>query len=234
MNLRLQMLKAIVFDLDDTLYPERQYALSGFAAVADWAEASLGIPKEQGYAELEAYFDNGVRGDTFNRWLEAHGLEPDKWMREMVECYRDHSPSLEPYPEAHAVLNSLSGRYRLGLITQGHKPGQQRKLSALGLKDVFEAVVILGEEDRQDWKPSQAPFERLLDQLDLAGSQAAYIGDNPLKDFVGARRLGMLTIWVRRPAGEHVNDVPPGPEYLADIDLPDLMALENALEGATG
>jgi len=228
------MLKAIVFDLDDTLYPERRYALSGFAAVADWAEASLGIPSEQGYAELEAYFNGGVRGDTFNRWLEAHDIEPDRWIPEMVSCYRDHSPSLEPYPETHSVLQSLRGSYRLGLITQGHKPGQQRKLEALGLTETFEAVMILGEQDREYWKPSQIPFERLLEELDLAGSQAAYIGDNPLKDFVGARRLGMLTIWVRRSEGEHVNDVPPGPEYRADIELPDLTALENAIEGELG
>jgi hypothetical protein len=44
----------------------------------------------------------------------------------------------------------------------------------------------------------------------------------------------MLTVWVRRPEGEHVHDQPPGPEYLADIELPDLTALENALEGKFG
>jgi len=225
------MLKAIVFDLDDTLYPERQYALSGFAAVADWADGSLGIPSEQGSAELEAYFNDGVRGDTFNRWLEAHDLEPDRWIPDMVTIYRDHTPSLEPYPETRAVLKTLGDEYRLGLITQGHKPGQQRKLEALDLTEAFEAVVIMGEEDHQDWKPRTVPFERLLAEMDLQGDQAAYIGDNPLKDFVGARQLKMLTIWVRRLEGEHVNDLPPGPEYLAEIELPDLNGLSDALEG---
>ena len=225
------MLKAIVFDLDDTLYPERQYALSGFAAVADWADGSLGIPNEQGYAELEAYFNDGVRGDTFNRWLKAHDLEPDRWIPDMVKAYRDHTPSLEPYPETRDVLKTLADEYRLGLITQGHKPGQQRKLKALDLTEAFEAVVIMGEEDRTDWKPSKVPFQRLLAEMDLQGDQAAYIGDNPLKDFVGARQLGMLTIWVRRPEGEHVDDLPPGPEYLAKIELLDLNGLSDALEG---
>jgi len=225
------MLRAIVFDLDDTLYPERQYALSGFAAVADWAEGPLGIPREQGYAELEAYFNDGVRGDTFNRWLKAHDLEPDRWIPDMVKAYRDHTPSLEPYPETRDVLKTLADEYRLGLITQGHKPGQQRKLKALDLTEAFEAVVIMGEEDRTDWKPSKVPFQRLLAEMDLQGDQAAYIGDNPLKDFVGARQLGMLTIWVRRPEGEHVDDLPPGPEYLAKIELLDLNGLSDALEG---
>jgi putative hydrolase of the HAD superfamily len=225
------MLKAIVFDLDDTLFPERQYALSGFAAVAEWAEGALGISSEQGYAELEAYFNDGIRGDTFNRLLEAHDIDPERYLPQMVQCYRDHTPNLEPYPETHSVLQSLNGKYRLGLITQGHKPGQQRKLEALDLIDYFEAVLIMGEEDRQDWKPSQVPFERILSELDLDGSEAAYIGDNPLKDFAGARRLGMLTIWIRRPEGEHVDDLPPSPEYHADLELPDLTALAEALEG---
>ncbi|MFQ5942220.1 MAG: HAD family hydrolase [Anaerolineales bacterium] len=227
----MRKLKAIVFDLDDTLFPERQYALSGFAAVADWAAVTLGVPSEQGYAELEAFFEAGVRGDTFNRWLEAHDQEPDRWVPEMVKCYRDHTPSLKPYPETHSVLKKLRRSYRLGLITQGHRLGQQRKIEALELTDYFEAILIMGEEDRKDWKPSQVPFERLLAELDLPGSEAAYIGDNPLKDFVGSRRLGMLTVWVRRPEGEHVNDIPPTPEYSADHELPDLIALENALEG---
>ena len=225
------MLKAIVFDLDDTLYPERQYALSGFAAVADWAEESLGIPSDQAYAELEAYFSDGVRGDTFNRWLEAHDREPDRWMPEMVNCYRDHTPSLEPYPETHSVLQILRNEYRLGLITQGHKPGQERKLEALGLTETFEVTIILGEEDRQDWKPHPVSFERILAQFNLSGNEAAYIGDNPLKDFVGPRQLGMQTIWVRRPEGEHAHDLPPGPEYFADVELPDLTMLASALEG---
>ena len=45
----------------------------------------------------------------------------------MVKVYRDHTPRLEPYPETRAVLKTLGSEYRLGLITQGHKPGQQRK-----------------------------------------------------------------------------------------------------------
>ncbi len=227
------MLKAIVFDLDDTLYPERQYALSGFAAVADWAEGQLGIPSDQGYAELQAYFDQGVRGDTFNRWLEAHGLDPQEWVGEMVRCYRDHVPNLEPYEETHSVLSTLRENYRLGLITQGHGPGQQRKLEALALTDYFESILILGEEERDIWKPSKEPFKRLLEQLELDGSEAVYIGDNPLKDFAGARQLGMLTIWVRRPDGEHVNDVPPEPGYGADLELNDLNAILPAIQGET-
>ncbi len=57
-------LRAVVFDLDDTLYPERAYVLSGFHAVAAWAEEQLKIPRRLGFAELRQLFEDGVRGNT--------------------------------------------------------------------------------------------------------------------------------------------------------------------------
>ena len=53
--------RAIVFDLDDTLYPERDYVLSGFRAIARWAAEHLRIPAEDGYRELAELFAAGVR-----------------------------------------------------------------------------------------------------------------------------------------------------------------------------
>jgi putative hydrolase of the HAD superfamily len=226
----LTKLKAIVFDLDDTLYPERSYALSGFAAVADWAEGALGVPREDGFLLLEDHFEAGVRGDTFNRWLEAHSLPIEPWVKEMVRQYRDHKPELEPFPETVSVLEDLHASYQLALITQGHKAGQQRKLEALNLTKYFEPTIILGEDERDDWKPSAKPFERVLSALGVVGAAAAYIGDNPLKDFVGARQLGMKTVWVRRPGGEHARKEPPEPAYAADVEVGLLTEVEPALQ----
>ena len=224
------MLKAIVFDLDDTLYPERQYALSGFAAVAEYGQQELGIPQDRGYAELEKYFNDGVRGDTFNRWLESHGVDSDEWVPKLIKCYRDHTPRLQAFPETYPLLDRLRRTYRLGLITQGYRRGQQRKIEALRLAEYFEAILIMGEDEKANWKPSAMPFERLLMQMEVDGNQASYIGDNPLKDFRGARELGMLTIWIRRDMGEHSDDVPPGPDFEAEIELKDLSQVEATLE----
>ena len=52
--------QGIVFDLDDTLYPERDYVLSGFKAVASWAEARLGVPSLGGFSGLRRLFDKKV------------------------------------------------------------------------------------------------------------------------------------------------------------------------------
>lgn len=229
----MPQLKAVIFDLDDTLYPERSYALSGFAAVARWAEAQFGVPRQQGYAELKQLFEAGVRGDTFNRWLAQRALAEDDWVAAMVHEYREHTPTLEPYPEAAPLLERLQADYRLALVTQGYRPGQQRKLQALGLAAYFDPVIIMGEEERELWKPSREPFERALSALQIEGPQGAYIGDNPLKDFLGARQLGMATVWVRRPQGEHAQKEPPTPEHAPDVQVGDLAAVPTALEQLT-
>src|SRR5918996_433557 len=63
------MLRAVVFDLDDTLYSERDYAISGFRAVASWAAGHFGTAAGLTHAEFVAIFDGDGRYDTFDRWL---------------------------------------------------------------------------------------------------------------------------------------------------------------------
>ena len=227
-------LQAIGFDLDDTLYPERSYALSGFAAVAEWAEATLGIPRTQGSAELKGYFEAGLRGRTFNRWLEDHGLPAEPWVRDMVDCYRQHTPDIAPFPEVVEVLESLRGNCRMAILTQGYAPGQKRKIEALNLGGYFATILILGEEQREQWKPSRAAFERLLAGLGKAGDSVAYVGDNPDKDFLGARQLGMPTVRVRRPGGEHAQKEPVDASYAADMEICDLTGIRRALQLEVG
>jgi putative hydrolase of the HAD superfamily len=169
-------LKVIAFDLDDTLYPERSYVLSGFAAVAKWAQDELEIPAAQGLAELRQLFESGVRADTFNRWLTTHGLEADLLVPSMVQVYRSHQPDIQPYDDTVSALDEMRVAYRLALVTEGFGEVQAMKLESIGLQDYFEFVHIGDENEREKWKPSQYPFERMLDQMSVSGNQAAYVG----------------------------------------------------------
>lgn len=223
-------LLAIAFDLDDTLYPEREYALSGFRAVAGWAETALGIPGSQVSTELTGLFESGVRRNTFDRWLESRGLPPETWLIDMVGHYRQHVPQLVPFPGAVELLDSLYGSYRLALLTQGYAAGQRSKIKALGIERYFETILILDETEREQWKPSRRAFEGLLGQLKLRADEVAYIGDNPEKDFFGARQLGIRTVRVRRPGGEHSNQEPIDPSYAADIEVNEFSAIPEALK----
>ena len=208
--------RAVVFDLDDTLYPERDFVLGGFQAAARWAEAHLGVPADDGRDELWRLYESGVRGDTFDRWLDARGIEAAPVVPRLVDAYRRHEPRLAPFPEVEGVLTRLRTRLRLGLLSDGFLDVQRRKLDALGFARLFDAVVFSDEWGRQAWKPSAQPFLAILDRLEIAAGATVYVADNPLKDFLGARRLGIHTIQVLRPGGEYAGAVAPTPEHAAD------------------
>lgn len=222
--------QAVVFDLDDTLYPERAYVLSGFRAVARWAEARWAIPATQGYEELHTLFAQGVRGDTFNRWLQQHGLDPAPRIPQLVTAYREHEPELAPFAGIPALLARLQLTRPVGLVSDGYLAVQRRKFAALGLAHHFGAVVFSDSWGRAAWKPSPVPFRAVLDQLGAHPEGAVYVGDNPKKDFLGARRLGMATIRLRLLDGEHYTLEPTGDEYAPDRtvgSVADLAALLN-------
>ncbi len=227
--------QAVVFDLDDTLFPERDYVLSGFRAVAAWAWEHLAIPAERGFCELERLFREGARGDTFNQWMASHRIPAGKALiEELILVYREHEPTnLRPFPEVLEVLEILRGRARarLGIVSDGWLAVQQRKLAALELAPCFQAVVFSDQWGRECWKPSRRPFLAVLEKLGISPEKGVYIGDNPLKDFYGARALGMATVQVRRRGGEYAAAIPPSALHAPDIsiaslaELPGLMGL---------
>jgi putative hydrolase of the HAD superfamily len=202
----VKKLKAVLFDLDDTLYPEREYVLSGFEAVASWAKENLGI--NDGFEKLKELSAQGVRGDTFDRWLKDHHL-PLSLVPNLVQVYREHQPRLKPYPEVKPLLEALRSDYLIGLISDGYLTVQMRKFTSLELADYFDTVIFSDEFGRDAWKPSIHPFQVALTNLACVGPEAVYVGDNPEKDFFGARRLGMKTVWIRRPDCEYTSRNPP-------------------------
>jgi putative hydrolase of the HAD superfamily len=217
--------QAIIFDLDDTLYPERDYVLSGFRAVAQWAASHAAIPADTGYASLHELFAQGVRGDTFNRWAAMHGHDPATLVPECVRAYREHQPALTPFAGVPALLASLRQHYKLGLVSDGYLGVQRRKLAGLQLAASFDAVVFSDELGRAAWKPSPQPFEEVARRLGIAPSAAVYVADNPAKDFLGARRAGMASIWLRRPGGEYTHLDPATPAHAPDLTVATLPEL---------
>jgi len=224
--------QAIVFDLDDTLYPEEAYVHSGFRAVAAWGGEHLDIPATQGYIELERLFREGVRGRTFDAWLAGHGLSSDGVVGELVRIYRAHAPAIEPFPEAPALLERLAADHALGLLSDGWTDVQNAKLDALGLRPRFDAVVITDELGREAWKPSPRGFQVLLRRLGgIPPGHVVYVSDNPVKDFLGARRAGLWSIRVRTDHGIYARLEPETEEHAADAEVAGLEHVEPALAG---
>ena len=223
----LEGVRAIVFDLDDTLYPEREYTLSGARAVALHLETELG---ESGVfrqlAEIEAREPAGV---LYSRWLEQRGLDASSRLPELLRIHRTHQPRLKLELGVVEVLVRLSASYRLGLVTDGRLEQQHAKADALGLNELLDTLVFSDELGRERWKPDPAPYWNALERLGVPPKQAVYVGDNPVKDFLGARRAGMRSVRLRRPSGLHAEAEPAGPEAAPDYEIGALGELERLL-----
>jgi len=222
-------IQALVFDLDDTLYPEEQYQASGRRAVAQLLADEFNLAADSVEKQLaELHITNP--GRVFDVWLEARGARTDVLVNELVSHFRAHVPDIALHEDADAALADLAGRYDLALLTDGYLEAQRNKVTVLGLYDRLQAIQLTDEIGRHAWKPSPVGYERLLSILSTSADSTAYIGDNPAKDFVGARRLGMKTIRVRRTGALHAALEPADAEHAADIEVPDLEDLRTVIE----
>lgn len=205
----LSHVAAFVFDLDDTLYPESQFVLSGFRAVAAAFSARLGTP-DAAFARMVELSQSDARGRVFDALLmERTGEADPREAAAMVAAYRRHMPVLGLHPDAARLLDRLCGRRRLGLISDGPAETQRNKVRALNLANRFDAIVFTDEMGREFWKPHPRGFQQAGLALCAAGAQLAYIADNPSKDFVAPRALGWHTVMVRRSDGVYRDAVAP-------------------------
>jgi putative hydrolase of the HAD superfamily len=217
----------VVFDLDDTLYLECEYVASGFEAVGDWCLCNL---KMSGVQELaQSLFQQGQRGNIFDSVVEQIGAQqPSQTVTEMIRVYREHNPRIAMPVDAIECLDRLQQRVHLCLLTDGDSRSQWAKIDALGLRTVFDAIVVTGDWGAEFWKPHPKGFRHL--QMQVASSKFIYIADNPAKDFVAPQQLGWGTVRVNRPRSLHhnrasgsqpavfeVRDLDPIPELLQQL-----------------
>ena len=199
--------QVVVFDLDDTLYAERDYVRSGYEAVGEHLAEKLG--RDEPLADwLWKRFCSGQSERAFDALSEQFGLSLSADdIAELVDVYRSHTPSIQPREGVVELLADLAGKYRLGLLSDGFLPAQQLKLDALGLARHFEQIVFTEELGRECWKPSSAGFELIAQRLGAAHAACCYVSDNLAKDFVGPNRLGWRTILLRLPGQIHAHRI---------------------------
>ena len=219
----------LVFDLDDTLYPEATYARSGLRAAGTWAEQELAIP---GLVEvLLSIFESGRRGDIFDAALLQAGKHggPDVVAR-MVDVYRRHEPELALFEDAAWALMRYGSIAPLAILTDGYADVQRAKVTALGVANRFRHIVYtdaLGGRDA--WKPSPVGIAD-IEQAVPEARAFVYVADNPSKDFVAPNARGWRTIQIVRPSGQYRAAVPadggvPQHKIAALTELPDILGV---------
>ena len=191
------MIAAVLFDLDDTLYDQRQFLDGAWRAVA--ARAALdGVDPDEFESALRDLATHGSdRGHIIDLALAQVGA-PSVAVPDLVAQFRRHRPErLEPYPGVLDALTGLQRRVPLGLISDGDPVIQRAKLDGLGVERFFTSVVFSDEHGRAHRKPDPLPFRRALTELGVDARDAVYIGDRPAKDVVGPVGVGMRAIRVQ-------------------------------------
>ena len=186
------MIKAVVFDLDDTLFPESDYVKSGYRAVAREIQKRYGLDGAE--TELIELF-NSDRTNVFDHYLERHEIAvSDRTVGELVEIYRAHKPDISLSEGVSHTLEVLRGKgYKLGIITDGRPDGQRKKIDSLGLSGLVDKIIITDELGDEYRKPNPKAFELIAAHFGVSFEEMLYVGDNPKKDFA-IGKYGVKTV----------------------------------------
>ena len=189
--------RAIVFDLDDTLYPYRAFVRSGFRTVACRLAEARGVRPADILGVLRHAVAKGNRGRALQE-LCARFEWPASLVDSLADMIRDHAPTLRLPRESTETLATLGKSWKIGVLTNGDPRVQRRKVAALGVEDLADAVLFASEYGDGSGKPSPSAFHAVLDRLQVSARDAVFAGDDVRTDIAGAEAVGMKAIHVTR------------------------------------
>lgn len=192
----LNGIKAAVFDLDDTLYSEKEYVKSGFKAIA--AEFSQ---IDDLYEKLLFAFEKGKQ--AIDEVLKAENIYSEENKKRCLNIYRNHIPQINLYSGVREMLEKTKRKgLKLGIITDGRPEGQRAKIGALNICDLFDEIIITDELGGIQYrKPNPEAFKKMGEVLDASYKEMIYIGDNANKDFMAPQKMGMKCVWFKNQDG---------------------------------
>lgn len=193
---RKQPILGVIFDLDDTLYSEKQYVRSGYKAVAKL------LGDEKLADRLWTYFENGK--PAIDELLNELGCMGRK--EECLEAYREQMPEITLYDGvADLILELKSKGIKVGIITDGRVSGQKKKIQALGLDKLIDDIIITDELGGVQFrKPCDIAFRIMQRRWGLPFEQMVYVGDNAEKDFQAPKQLGMRSLYLKNKSGLYI------------------------------
>ena len=217
------MIKAIIFDLDNTLLDfvkMKQFAVK--AAITAMIEAGLDVDEEKAYKDIfDLYVEKGWENQqVFDDYLnQTVGKVSNKILAAGIVSYRRaREATLLVYPNVNKTLIELIKMgIKLSVVSDAPSREAWMRLYYLNLHHVFDPVLTF--DDTGVRKPSPKPFEMALDIIQAKPDEVLMIGDWPERDVVGAKQIGMKTIFARY--GDTFGTVDSG----ADWDVNDIYDL---------
>jgi putative hydrolase of the HAD superfamily len=200
------MIKALICDLDDTLFDESTYVVSGLRVVARHVASRYDASADVLYNVMRTDMARNGRGTAFNAALRAVG-QPDEPLQvdALVNLYRQHVPTITLYPDATRFLEELpkeNPHIKTALLTDGLPVMQRNKVAALGIAGRFNTIVYCW--DLATPKPATAGFLQAAQSLGVEPWACAMVGDRVDHDMAPAKKVGMHTIRVARGRYAHL------------------------------
>jgi len=200
------MIKAVIFDLDNTLLDfvtMKREAVKN--ALSSMIEAGLDIDSKTSYKRMmQLYEENGWERNqhVFNKFLrEVDGRLNYKYLAAGIVAYRRAKDKhLKLYPNVEKTLNEINNKgIKLAIVSDAPSREAWMRICYLKLHKIFDVVITF--DDSKERKPSSAPFKLALGKLGLSNDEVLMVGDWPERDVVGAKNLGIRTIFAKY--GDH-------------------------------
>ncbi len=209
------MIKAIIFDLDNTLVDFlllKRRAVD--AAVHAMIDAGLEIKYDEAVTKINEIYDReGIEyQQVFDHLLkDVYGKIDYKIISAGVVAYRKaREAALKPYPKVFPTLIELIKMgIKLAVVSDAPAKEAWLRLSYINFHHLFDVVITF--DDSHENKPSPVPFNMALKKLNLKAEGCLMIGDWAERDMVGARAVGMKTVFARY--GDTFNTGNPESDY---------------------
>lgn len=203
-EIHVSTLDWVLFDADETLFHFDAFAglqrlFNQFGITfnkqdfADYQQANLPLWTAYQNGEIDA---ETLQITRFEPWAAKLGVQAKALNDGFLDAMAD---VCTPLPYATELLNSLRGRVKLGIITNGFTRLQQIRLERTGLAEHFDVLVI--SEQVGLAKPARGIFEHAMHKMQHNKPDTVLmVGDNPHSDVLGGLNAGMHTCWYN-PAG---------------------------------
>ena len=195
------MIKAILFDLDNTLHDFiKTKQICCEAAIRAMQENGLKISKTKALKLIfKIYKKFGIEYTKVFQVFLLQTLKKIDWrmLAAAIVAYRKAQNGILPlYPKVITTLLKLKEMgIKLGIVTNAPRIKAWIRLTELQLQDFFDFVIC--KEDSGEEKPSQLPFKLAIKKLNLEPREILMIGDNPEQDIKGAKKLGIKTCFAK-------------------------------------
>ena len=192
-------MKAIIFDLDNTLYDQNTFTYSAFKKISKYLKKKYDVNWRESYRFMRKVWKKrgGMYGHLFDDVAKKFKLRKSA-VKEMIDILHKHRTKLKLYNSTRSLLKKLGRKYKLGIITSGYKKMQQNKIRVLKLERLVDVVIYSAENGKKFEKPHPLSYKIALKKLGVKAKDAMYFGDNPYVDFAGAKKIGIQTVRLRR------------------------------------